>query len=106
MGLASDASQPKLEDVSNNVESARAYSDVRLSEKEKDELLIDLAEYLLKENFSQFADHTLKEIHDRGNIRYLECVASIQVQKQEYGQSITTYEDIIEMDNTALHCYC
>lgn len=52
LGLASDASQPKLEDVTNNVESARAYADVRLTEKEKDELLIDLAEYLLKENFS------------------------------------------------------
>jgi len=28
------------------------------------------------------------------------------VQKGEFGQSITTYEDIIEMDNTALYCYC
>jgi hypothetical protein len=77
LNLASDASQPLLAETTNAVESARAYADVRLTEGEKDELLIDLAEYLLKENFSQFADHTLKEIHDRENIRYLQCLAQI-----------------------------
>jgi hypothetical protein len=51
LGLNSDASQPVISE-NNNVESAKAYADVRLTEREKDELLIDLAEYLLKENFS------------------------------------------------------
>jgi hypothetical protein len=52
LGLNSDASQPVITENNNNVESAKAYAGVRLTEREKDELLIDLAEYLLKENFS------------------------------------------------------
>lgn len=59
--------------MTNNVESARAFQLVRLSDREQDELAFDLAEYLLKENYAQFAQTALMKVQDRGNIRYLEA---------------------------------
>lgn len=48
-----------IDDPSNIVESAHAYNNVRLSDKEQDEVLIELAEFLLKENLSNFAESCL-----------------------------------------------
>jgi len=59
--MASEGSAVKIE-LTNEVESARAYQLVRLSDREQDELLFNLAEYLLKENYSQFAQSTLQRV--------------------------------------------
>lgn len=52
---AMDPSQ-SIEEASNLVESAPAYGNVRLSDREEDEVLIELAQFLLKENLSEFAE--------------------------------------------------
>jgi len=49
--LASEGSAAVIE-ITNNVDSSRAFQLVRLTDREQDELLFDLAEYLLKENYS------------------------------------------------------
>jgi len=50
---------PNSDEPSNNVESANAFSKIRLSATEEDEVLIDLAQFLLKENLSEFADNCI-----------------------------------------------
>ena len=47
--------QKDSEPPSNQIESVPAYRDVRLSSSEQDETLLHLAEYLLKQNLTQFA---------------------------------------------------
>ena len=54
---AMDPSQEEAsKEPSNVVESANAFKNVRLTDTEQDEVLIDLARYLISENLSEFAE--------------------------------------------------
>lgn len=55
---AMDPSQDK-DEASNVVESAHAFSNIRLTDNEQDEVLIELAKYLISENMSEFAESTI-----------------------------------------------
>lgn len=64
-------------DMNNNVDSAPAYGLTRLSPQEQDDLLVELAAYLLKENYSTFAQSTLQKVSNRTSLKYLSCQATL-----------------------------
>lgn len=67
--------------------------------------MTELAEYLLKENYSTFAQSTLQKVSNRTNLRYLSCQAQLLQQSQQYQEAVQVYEQIIEQDSTSLNCY-
>lgn len=75
---AMDPSQSQ-DEPSNIVESAHGFQNCRLTDTEQDEVLIDLAHYLLKENLTAFAENTVTRVEDKQNFNYLGCVAKISV---------------------------
>jgi len=46
---------------------------------EEDEVLISLAEYLLDENFAEFAKSTISLVADKENFKYLGCLARVKI---------------------------
>ena len=50
---------------SNEVESAKAFANIRLTDVEQDEVLVDLAQYLLSENMSEFAESCISRVEDK-----------------------------------------
>lgn len=101
---AMDASE-KDNEPSNLVESANAFSNIRLSGTEEDEVLIDLAQFLLKENLSEFADSCAQRVEDKQNFNYLGCVAKISVQLGNVQASVPALEQMISLKNTWLEGY-
>jgi len=99
-----DATQT-IEDHSNEVESAHAFSNIRLSDQEQDEVLIDLAQYLISENMSEFADSCIGRVEDKQNFNYLGCVAKISIQMGNVGNAVPALEQMIELKNTWLEGY-
>jgi DTW domain-containing protein YfiP len=86
---------PSLE-MNNCVESSPAYGLTRLSPQEQDDLLVELAAYLLKETYSTFAQSTLQKVANRTSLKYLSCQATLLQQNSQHHEAITVYEQIIE----------
>ena len=101
---AMDPSQEPT-DVTNVVESAHAYKNVRLTDTEQDEVLIDLAKYLISENLSEFAESCIQRVEDKQNFNYLGCVAKISVQTGNVQAAIPALEQMLELKNTWLEGY-
>lgn len=62
---AMDPSQTIADEPSNSVESAKAFYNTRLTDVEQDEVLVDLAQYLLSENMSEFAESCISRVEDK-----------------------------------------
>ena len=77
---AMDPTQQQDQEPTNEVQSANAYQNIRLTDVEQDEVLIDLAQYLLSENMSEFAESCISRVEDKQNFNYLGCVAKISIQ--------------------------
>ena len=75
-----DPTLPQDQEPTNEVTSANAYQNIRLTDVEQDEVLIDLAQYLLSENMSEFAESCISRVEDKQNFNYLGCVAKISIQ--------------------------
>lgn len=101
---AMDPSQTP-EEPSNIVESANGFQNCRLTDTEQDEVLIDLAHYLLKENLTAFAENTVTRVEDMQNFNYLGCVAKISVQQGNLAAAIPALEQMLELKNTWLDGY-
>jgi hypothetical protein len=50
-----------------------AYKGKRLSNPEKDAVMLDLAKSLLEENLCEFAGHILKNVNDQTSFEFLSC---------------------------------
>lgn len=68
-------------------------------------MLIDLAQYLLKENLSEFAESCIQRVEDKQNFNYLGCVAKISIQMGNLSGAIPALEQMIELKNTWLEGY-
>lgn len=101
---AMDPSQTP-DEPSNIVESANGFQNCRLTDTEQDEVLIDLAHYLLKENLTAFAENTVTRVEDMQNFNYLGCVAKISVQQGNLAAAIPALEQMLELKNTWLDGY-
>lgn len=93
------------DEPSNIVESANGFQNCRLTDTEQDEVLIDLAHYLLKENLTAFAENTVTRVEDMQNFNYLGCVAKISVQQGNLAAAIPALEQMLELKNTWLDGY-
>jgi hypothetical protein len=57
----------------NEVESAPAFLNIRLTDEEQDEVLLDLGKFLLDKNLAEFADSSIAWVEDKMNFKYMEC---------------------------------
>ena len=89
----------------NDVESANAFSNIRLTDQEQDEVLISLAQYLLSENMSEFAESCIGRVEDKQNFNYLGCVAKISIQMGNLAAAVPALEQMIALKNTWLEGY-
>jgi len=99
-----DPSQ-EVTEPSNEVQSANAYQNIRLTDVEQDEVLIDLAQYLLSENMSEFAESCISRVEDKQNFNYLGCVAKISIQVGNVSAAVPALEQMLELKNTWLEGY-
>lgn len=100
-----DPSQEERKEVTNDVESAPAFLNIRLTDVEVDEVLVDLAQYLLSENMSEFAESCIQRVEDKQNFNYLGCVAKISLQMGNVSAAIPALEQMLELKNTWLEGY-
>lgn len=109
--LTTNASQPGMEpsqnadEPTNEVESAKAFQNIRLTDVEQDEVLISLAQYLIGENMSEFAESCISRVEDKQNFNYLGCVAKISIQVGNVSAAIPALEQMLELKNTWLEGY-
>ena len=68
-------------------------------------MLIDLAQFLLKENLSEFADSCIQRVEDKQNFNYLGCVAKISIQLGNVQAAVPALEQMINLKNTWLEGY-
>ena len=87
------------------VDSANAFGNTRLTDAEQDEVLIDLAQYLLSENLSEFAESCIQRVEDKQNFNYLGCVAKISIQQGNISAAVPALEQMVELKNTWLEGY-
>jgi hypothetical protein len=68
-------------------------------------VLISLAQYLLSENMSEFAESCIGRVEDKQNFNYLGCVAKISIQMGNLAAAVPALEQMIALKNTWLEGY-
>ena len=89
----------------NEVESAPAFKNIRLSDEEQDSVLLDLGKYLLEKNLAEFAETCISWVEDKMNFNYLGCQAKVKILQGKLGEEIDLIEQMLEMDATWLEGY-
>ena len=74
--------------VTNEVDSIPGFKNVRLSPEEQDEVLISLAQFLLDNYLSEFAEQTLQNIDDKSSFKYLGCLARVRILQGKLGEEL------------------
>ena len=98
----SESNEPQ---VTNEVESIPGFKNVRLSPEEQDEVLISLAQFLLDNYLSEFAEQTLQNIDDKTSFKYLGCLARVRILQGKLGEELPLLQSMLEADNTWIEGY-
>ena len=76
----------------NEVESAPAFQNIRLTDEEQDEVLLDLGKFLLDKNLAEFAESSIAWVEDKMNFKYMECQAKVKILQGKLGEEIPLLE--------------
>ena len=83
--------------LTNEVDSAPGFNNVRLNPEEQDEVLISLGEYLLDENLAEFAKSCISLVDNKDHFKYLGCLARVKIQEGNPGTAIDDLEAMVKM---------
>lgn len=99
--LEEEAAQPP----SNIVESQQGYQKVRLESSEKNLVLVELTNFLIKEGLAQFAHNCLCQIEDKESFEVKSCQARVFLIQKEFTKASALLEEMVAENNVWIQGY-